>query len=111
MTTILATIKPLVGVTFDNLGFDAELLVYINSAAGELTQLGVTEFEELEIDAQTSWPVFGNTALDSMVRHFMGLMVRKSFDPIPSETIAKSFNMTSDILQGRISNEVEVLSG
>lgn len=91
----------------NNLGFDAELLMLVNSAKGDLVQIGVEEFENVTISAETEWPAFANTTLGGMIPELTALLVRKSFDPIASETIAKGFNSRITVLYGRIAHEID----
>lgn len=107
MTTILEDIKIALGVVPSNLGFDSELLLSINSAKSQLVQLGLDEFTLISIDQNTTWPIFDNLTIDSIVKQYMVLKTKESFDPIPSETIAKSMSSIMTILEGRISHELE----
>lgn len=107
MGTILGDIKNAVGVDEHNLGFDKELLIWINTAASALTQIGLTEFETLIIEANTEWPTFDNETILASVRSYLVMRVRKMFDPIPSETIAKSFDSLITEFEGRIAHEQE----
>jgi len=106
---ILMDIKTSLGILEDNLGFDSELLMFINSAASSLVQLGVAEMNTL-IEADTEWPVFPNDQVKALVKHFVSLKVRQTFDPIASETIANTFLSSVRELEGRIAYEMaEVL--
>jgi len=104
--TILQDIKTGVGVGVDNLGFDSEILLHINSVASGLTQLGVTQFGSTEIDSGTEWPVFTNQVTGSLIKHYMVMKVKQTFDPQPSETIAKIFETSLTRVEGRIAHEV-----
>ena len=106
MTSILADIKTALGVMPDNLGFDSELLMFINSAKTQLGQGGLDEFALLDIKESTEWPEFDNVAIRDMAKHYMVLRTKESFDPIASETIAKILSNSADILEGRIAHEV-----
>ena len=106
MTIILIDIKTALGVIPNNLGFDSELLMFINSAKTQLGQLGLDEFALLDIEETTVWPQFDNVAIRDMVKHYMVLRTKESFDPIPSETIAKMLSRSAEILEGRIIHEI-----
>ena len=110
MATILEDVKRANGVMPNNLGFDDELLIYINSAASELVQLGVDDFDGLLIEGSTLWPSFTTSTLRNLVKHYIPLYVKQSFDPIASETIAKAFASTREILSGRINHEAEEIA-
>jgi hypothetical protein len=109
MTIILEDIKTSIGILPDNLGFDSELLMFINSAKSSLIQLGVVELD-IEIDEETEWPEFPNGEMLSLSKHYISVKVRQTFDPIPSETISKTISSAAMELEGRIAHEVaEVL--
>lgn len=109
MTIILEDMKATLGILPDNLGFDQELLMFINSAKSSLIQLGVVELD-VEIEEETEWPEFPNSEMEALSKHYMSLKVRQTFDPIPSETIARTISSSATELEGRIAHEVaEVL--
>lgn len=106
---ILENIKTSLGILPDNLGFDSELLMFINSARIPLVQLGLVEFD-IEVDEQTEWPVFPNLEIKSLSIHYIHVKVRQTFDPVASETIARTVSAAANELEGRIAHEVsEVL--
>ena len=105
--TILNDIKPAVGVGENNLGFDDELLLHINSIKSSLVQMGLSEYELIEIEAVTDWPTLSNETLNGLVKQYFSLKARELFDPIPSETIAKTMANAIMQLEGRISHEIE----
>jgi hypothetical protein len=102
---ILMEIKTSLGILEDNLGFDSELLMFINSAASSLVQLGVAEMDIL-IEPETVWPDFPNSQVESLVKHFINLKVRQTFDPVASETISNIFSSSVMELEGRIAHEM-----
>ena len=106
MTTILTDIKTALGVMPNNFGFDLELLLFINSSKAQLGQLGLEDFALLDITDGTEWPLFDNSAINDMVKHYMILRTKEAFDPIASETIAKMLSKSADILEGRITHEI-----
>lgn len=104
---IIDDIKNSFGIQQNNLGFDEELLGFINSASSNLVQLGVSELD-IEIEDDTRWPTFRSIQLGFLSRNYLQLKSKLSFDPTPSETIARAFASTLTELEGRIANEVEV---
>ena len=106
---ILEEIKKSLGVEADNIGFDYELLVFINSTAASLVQMGVSELD-IDIDESTDWPTFGSIALGRLVKHHITLRTKVSFDPTASETIAKSLADIAVQLEGRILYENEAIA-
>jgi hypothetical protein len=104
--TILEDIKTTLGLLSDNIGFDLELLIFVNSAKVNLVQLGVTEME-IAITEDTQWPVFTNPLVGDLSKHYINLKARQTFDPIASETIAKTVSVSVTELEGRLVHELE----
>jgi hypothetical protein len=102
---ILTEIKTSLGILEDNLGFDSELLMFINSAASSLVQLGVAEMNT-PIEVETEWPDFPNEQVEHLAKHFISLKVRQTFDPVASETISNTFSSSLMELEGRIAHEM-----
>jgi hypothetical protein len=100
--------KKALGVPVNNLGFDAELLLRINSTRASLVQLGVSDLDGINVTNITEWPTFQSTVLQDNVKHYMLIKVKQGFDPVPSETIASSLRDEANVLEGRIAHEVEV---
>lgn len=107
MSTILEEVKVSRGVEINNLGFDQELLMYINSAASKLVQLGVSEFEDLLVEESSAWPTFRNQTLESLSKHYVSVIVGQTFDPSASPVISESLHSHVGELEGRITHEVE----
>lgn len=104
--TILEEIKISLGVMPDNLGFNLELLIFMNSIKVNLVQLGVTEMD-IDIDETTSWPIFVNDTVGGLTKHYILVKARQAFDPTASETIAKTLDKSVVELEGRLAHEVE----
>lgn len=90
--SILKTIRKAVGLIEDDTSFDTDLLVYINSAVGELNQVGFGK-SVFVTDESTTWEelidpvqVMGNDAF-SMVPSFVLLSVKLPFDPPPPSAV------------------------
>lgn len=107
--TILNDVKQAVGVDAFNLGFDHELLIEINSVAGNLVQLGVSDYDDLLITSNTEWQDLTNATLESLVQQYFTIRVKQVFDPIPSETIARVFEQRAIELEGRIQTAIDEL--
>lgn len=107
--TILEDIKTTLGLLPDNLGFNLELLIFVNSSKVNLVQLGVTEME-IDITEDTEWPVFVNSLVGDLAKHYINLKARQTFDPIASETIAKTVSGAVTELEGRLLHELEETS-
>jgi len=109
MTIILEEVKISLGVDPDNLGFNSELLMFINSAKVSLVQLGLIEMD-IDIDEETEWPEFPNSSIESLSKHYIHVRVRQTFDPSASETIARTMSSSANEVEGRIAHEIaEVL--
>ena len=104
-TIILENVKVSLGILPDNLGFDSELLMFINSAKSSLVQLGVAELD-IYIDELTAWPTFPNSSVEAMSKHYIHVKVRQTFDPVASETIARTVLAAANELEGRIAHEI-----
>ena len=103
---IIEDIKAALGLMPDNLGFDLELLIFVNSAKSSLIQLGVTEME-IDIDEETEWPSFANARVGDLTKHYITVKSRQAFDPVASETIANSVSNSVMELEGRLTHELE----
>ena len=79
--------------------------MFINSAASSVVQLGVAEMD-IPIESETGWPTFPNGSVGSLVRHYISLKVRQTFDPVASETIANTISSSATELEGRIAHEM-----
>lgn len=108
--TILEDVKAIRGIQLTNAGFDSELLFHINSVRAELVQMGLVEFEGIEIDDETLWPMFANDTVKSFVVQYVGIKVGIYFDPIPSETIQRTFERSLQIIEGRLLHELEEIA-
>ena len=102
---ILENVKTSLGILPNNLGFDSELLMFINSAKSSLVQLGVSELDTI-INEETEWPTFPNFLIESMSKHYIHVKARQSFDPVASETIARTVSEAANELEGRIAHEI-----
>ena len=103
---IIEEIKTALGLMPDNLGFDLELLIFVNSAKANLVQLGVTEMD-IDIDETTQWPSFTKARVGDLTKHYITVKARQTFDPMASETIAKSISNSVMELEGRLAHELE----
>ncbi len=102
---ILSEMKQAVGVSPDNVGFDGELLMMINSIKTSLVQLGVQDLE-IDIDETTVWPAWPNQRLGDLAKHYIQVKLRQAFDPTASENISAALNKSAAELEGRIVHEI-----
>ena len=109
MDSILTSIKKMLGITEEYEHFDADLIMYINSAFMILTQMGVGPSEGFRIEDKTSdWDEFVSLEdnLES-VKTYVYMKVKLMFDPPTSSAVMESMkNMISE-LEWRLIVEVE----
>jgi hypothetical protein len=90
--SILDTVKKVIGFEPDDTSFDIDLIMYINSAFGELQQLGAggdTGF--IILDNSTLWAQYSvDLTYIEMIKSFICMTVRLAFDPP-----ATSFGITA----------------
>lgn len=81
--SILNSTKKILGIDEDYLVFDLDVMTFINSAFGTLTQLGIGPDEGFYInDASAEWVDFlGDDKRLNAVRQYVYLKVRLLFDP------------------------------
>ena len=82
-TSILTSIKKLIGPTEDDTSFDVDIIMHINSAFFRLNQLGVGPSEGFSItDKTTTWEEFLVARKDlEAVKTYVYQKVRLVFDP------------------------------
>jgi hypothetical protein len=108
MDSILNSTKKLLGIEVDELHFDQELIMHVNSALMSLSQIGVGEegtFITSENDTWTS--ILGsNTKLES-AKIYVYLKVRLIFDPPTSAFVLDSIERQLTQLEWRLNVQVE----
>lgn len=106
MTLIIEDVKRALAIDPDNLAFDGELYVNINSAKSILIQLGVTELD-ISVSETTSWPTFDSDVVGELAKHYLVLKIKSIFDPTASETIQRTFSEGMSSLESRIVHEID----
>lgn len=83
MESILTSVKKLLGVEEEDMSFDVEITIHINSVLSRLTQLGVGPKEGFSITDKTSvWSDFIGERKDlNDIRSYTYLKVLLIFDP------------------------------
>lgn len=84
--SILTSIKKLLGLDDAYTAFDLDIIIHINSAFSNLTQLGVGPVEGFMIeDKEPKWEDYFGDEVDDLelnrVKTYIGLKVRIWFDP------------------------------
>ena len=108
-TSILTSIKKLLGVAEDYVEFDEDIITHINSIFLNLTQLGVGPEEGFMIEDDTScWEDFiDDTAKLQAVKSYMYLKVKLLFDPPLSSSVTESYNRMIAELEWRLNVAVD----
>lgn len=109
MTSILNTIKHMIGPSETYDYFDTDLIVHINSALATLTQLGVGPSTGFAITGDTeTWSDFmGNDLRLGAVKSFIYLQCRLAFDPPQNSSILSSIKEQIAELTWRINVAAE----
>jgi hypothetical protein len=102
--SILTSIKKVVGLTEDDLSFDLDLVMHINSVFATLTQLGVGPDDGFEIeDSTATWDDFLLDKRYNFVKSYVYLRVRVLFDPPSTSFLGAAFKEQIDEYTWRIS--------
>ena len=107
-TSILTSIKKLLGVAEDYSEFDEYIMTHINSVFLNLTQLGVGPEEGFMIEDNTAeWEDFINGSVQlQAVKTYVYLKVRLLFDPPLSSSVTESINRMIAELEWRLNAAV-----
>lgn len=91
--SIINTIKKMLGITVADTAFDADIMVFINSAMMTLNQLGVGPEGVYSVDSvDDSWSDFLiDPSAYPAVKTFIYLTVRLAFDPPTNSYVTTSF--------------------
>lgn len=108
-TSILNTIKKMLGVPVDQTVFDVEILTHINTALLTLTQIGVGPKSGFMITGtEETWDEFlENSKIFEGVKTYVYLKVRLIFDPPSSSSVIEAFKATVTELESRLNYQAE----
>ena len=108
-TSILTSIKKMLGVAEDYTEFDEDIITHINSVFLNLTQLGVGPEEGFMIEDNTAvWEDFIDDSIKlQAVKTYMYLKVKLLFDPPLSSSVTESFTRTIAELEWRLNVAVD----
>lgn len=108
-TTILGSIKKLIGINDSDLNFDQELMMHINSVFMTLHQLGVGPTNCFSISSEEDdWDSFMGTRTDlESVKSYIYLKVRLLFDPPQNSFLVKSIEEQIKEYEWRLQLHVE----
>lgn len=103
-TSILKSIKKLLGVPEEYDVFDTDITIHINSAFSTLNQLGVGPSEGFSIEDDTeTWGMFlgDNTQINS-VKTYVYIKVRLLFDPPTTSFAIDALKKQAEELEWRL---------
>ena len=108
-TSILTSIKKMLGVAEDYTEFDEDIITHINSVFLNLTQLGVGPEEGFMVEDDTAvWEDFiDNSNQLQAVKTYMYLKVKLLFDPPLSSSVTESFTRMIAELEWRLNVAVD----
>ena len=108
-TSILNSIKKMLGVAEDYTEFDEDIITHINSVFLNLTQLGVGPEEGFMIEDDTAvWEDFINNSIQlQAVKTYVYLKVKLLFDPPLSSSVTESINRMIAELEWRLNAAVD----
>ena len=108
-SSILNSIKKMIGISSSDDGFDQEIKDHINAEFLTLHQLGIGPEEGFSITGPSNtWDEFTtNEHLQDAVRQFVGLRVQLIFDPPASSVVADQKNNRIAELMFRLNVQAE----
>ena len=108
-SSILLSVKKMLGPSADYDIFDPELIIHINSVFGTLHQLGVGPEEKFVITGDSElWSDFTTEGEEiEEVKSYMYLRVRLLFDPPSSSFVLSSFKEQLKELEWRLQCKAE----
>ena len=104
MESILASIKKLLGIAEEDISFDQDIIMHINSVFMILTQLGVGPSKGFFIkDYDAVWSDFipKDSSLEA-VKSYVYMKVRLMFDPPLSSAVSDAINRNISELEWRL---------
>lgn len=108
-SSILTSIKKLLGIAEEYTHFDADIIMHINSVFSVLTQLGVGPSDGFSIeDDSTIWKDYiSNVKTLQMVQSYIHLKVKLMFDPPSSSTVVDAMNKQISEFEWRLNVAAE----
>lgn len=110
MTSILTSVKKLLGIDDEYKHFDVDIIIHINSVFAVLTQLGVGPSEGFSIiDEYATWDeYFQDGPHLEMVKTYMYMKVRLMFDPPTASSVLSAMERQITELEWRLNFTAEV---
>lgn len=112
MESILTSIKKLLGIPEEDIHFDTDIIIHINSAFSRLHRLGVGTVDCFNIqDALPVWSEF--TEEDNRindVKTYVYLKVKLVFDPPLSSSVLEAMKATVNQLEWELASTSELIN-
>ena len=108
-SSILTSIKKLLGIAEEDTSFDQDIIMHINTVFAILSQLGVgpTNGFLIEDDGAIWSDYLGNVTNLELVKSYIYMKVRSMFDPPTSSILADAMNKNISELEWRINTTVD----
>ena len=106
-TSILVTIKKMLGLDMNYDAFDPEVITHINTALMTLQQLGVGPEEGMFITgiSETWDSFFASEKMLEAAKSYIYIRVKMVFDPPTNSFVMDSLQKTSDMLEWRLKEQ------
>lgn len=109
MDSILRDISKLLGFHDDYKAFDQQLIILINMAFLNLTQLGIGPKEGFKITSESNtWNEFSNKLKQEAVKSYIYLRVKILFDPPQISTVLEAYKNQIAELEWRLNHDFEL---
>lgn len=110
-TSILDTIKQMLGIEKECTAFDSELIVHINSVFMSLAQLGVGNSSFYISGSSETWNNFFGSSYDyEAAKTYMYMKVRLAFDPPSNSFVVDSMERQCNEYEWRLYANAETLN-
>ena len=108
-SSILTSIKKLLGIAEEDTSFDQDIIMHINTVFAILAQLGVgpTNGFSIEDDGAIWSDYLGNSTNLELVKSYIYMKVRSMFDPPTSSILADAMSKNISELEWRINTMVD----
>lgn len=108
--SILTSIKQMLGPSAEQKHFDPEIIMHINSAMLDLTQIGIGPWEGFTIESDEAvWSDFISDRKDlEAVKTYVFINVKLVFDPPASSVIVEAHKNQADKILWRLQRAVEL---
>ena len=108
-SSILTSIKKLLGIAEEDTSFDQDIIMHINTVFAILSQLGVGPANGFSIEDDSAiWEDYlGNATNLELVKSYIYMKVRSMFDPPTSSILADAMNKNISELEWRINTMVD----